>query len=168
MADKLQPCLLDRLADDDPKNPNESSSQRIIGLQRYRQGVLRDLEWLFGEGKYAAAGQLFAQAYAQEPTSLGPRAADWAYCRIHAVVERLKTEKSNDPGVLAQLDRELTEALYVFEPRIIPNSLKVRAQKRANIMTLSVEAELWASPVPEYLRFKTKLDLESGYCSIGS
>src|SRR3954469_19256174 len=47
VSEKLQPCLLDRLTDDDPKNSQESRAQRVISLQRYRQGVLRDLEWLF-------------------------------------------------------------------------------------------------------------------------
>ena len=45
--DKLQPCLLDRLTDDEPGKREESRGQRIISLQRYKAGVLRDLEWLF-------------------------------------------------------------------------------------------------------------------------
>ena len=47
VVEKLQPCLLDRLTDDDPKNSLESRDRRVISLQRYRQGVLRDLQWLF-------------------------------------------------------------------------------------------------------------------------
>src|SRR5207302_11125386 len=45
--DRLQPCLLDRLTDDEPGKKEESRSQRIISLQRYKMGVLRDLDWLF-------------------------------------------------------------------------------------------------------------------------
>ncbi len=45
--EKLQPCLLDRLTDDDPKNGEESRAQRVVSLSRYKRGVLRDLEWLF-------------------------------------------------------------------------------------------------------------------------
>src|ERR1700760_2725165 len=45
--DRLQPCLLDRLTDEEPGKREESRSQRIISLQRYKAGVLRDLEWLF-------------------------------------------------------------------------------------------------------------------------
>src|SRR5260370_36913009 len=48
VIEKLQPCLLDRLSDDEPKNSQEGRAQRVISLQRYRQGVLRDLEWPFG------------------------------------------------------------------------------------------------------------------------
>src|SRR4051794_9610100 len=45
--DRIQPCLLDRLTDDAPDKKEESRAQRVISLQRYRAGVLRDLEWLF-------------------------------------------------------------------------------------------------------------------------
>src|ERR1700686_1844099 len=45
--DRLQPCLLDRLTDEDPGNREESRNQRIVTIQRYKAGVLRDLEWLF-------------------------------------------------------------------------------------------------------------------------
>ena len=45
--EKLQPCLLDRLTDDEPDKSEESRNQRVISLQRYKRGVLRDLEWLF-------------------------------------------------------------------------------------------------------------------------
>jgi len=45
--EKLQPCLLDRLTDDEPGKKEESRAQRVVSLQRYRRGVLRDLEWLF-------------------------------------------------------------------------------------------------------------------------
>ena len=47
VIEKLQPCLLDRLTDDEPQNQQESRTQRVISLQRYRQDVLRDLLWLF-------------------------------------------------------------------------------------------------------------------------
>src|SRR6516164_3749596 len=45
--ERLQPCLLDRLTDDEPNGRIESGRERIVSLQRYRSGVLRDLAWLF-------------------------------------------------------------------------------------------------------------------------
>jgi type VI secretion system protein ImpF len=54
VVEKLQPCLLDRLTDDEPKNSQESRSQRVISVQRYRQGVLRDLQWLFNSSAHLA------------------------------------------------------------------------------------------------------------------
>src|SRR6201998_4295626 len=43
--DKVQPCLLDRLVDERPEVRTETTG-RGISLSRYRQGVLRDIEWL--------------------------------------------------------------------------------------------------------------------------
>ena len=50
--EKLQPCLLDRLTDDEPRNKEESRSQRVVSPQKYRAGVLRDLDWLFNSRPY--------------------------------------------------------------------------------------------------------------------
>jgi type VI secretion system protein ImpF len=157
VTEKLQPCLLDRLADDDPKNPNESRSQRVVPLQRYRQGVLRDLEWLFG-----------ASAHLTHEGTDNFTLEDFPFALKSVINFGIRHLFGISSPNLGDLQRELTDALYIFEPRIIPNSLKIRAQKRGNIITLDVQAELWANPVPEHLHFKTKLDIEGGYASLGT
>src|SRR4051812_14866962 len=45
-AEKVKPCLLDRLTDEDPLATTESRRDRVITPQRYLKGVLRDLRWL--------------------------------------------------------------------------------------------------------------------------
>jgi type VI secretion system protein ImpF len=65
-----------------------------------------------------------------------------------------------------ELERQLTEALYVFEPRILRNTLKVRLRLEGNLISLDLEGELWAAPLPEHLHIKTRMDLESGFCSV--
>src|SRR5437899_8134839 len=149
VVEKLQPCLLDRLTDDEPKNSQESRAQRVISLQRYRQGVRRDLEWLFSasahlpqEGQSAFSIKDFPQAQ-HSVINFGTR---------HLF--GLTTPNLRD------LERGLIDALYTFEPRILRNSLKVRVQMEGHIVTLDVEGELWASPLPEQLHIKTKLDLQ--------
>jgi len=44
--DRLQPCLLDRLTDDEPGSGKESRDRRVVSMGRYRSAVLRDLEML--------------------------------------------------------------------------------------------------------------------------
>lgn len=44
--ERLQPSLLDRLTDDAPNELKESREQRVLSLNKLRQGVLRDLAWL--------------------------------------------------------------------------------------------------------------------------
>ena len=154
-VEKLQPCLLDRLTDEDPKNSQESRAQRVISLQRYRQGVLRDLEWLFG-----ASAHLPHEG--RDNFGIGDF-PDAAKSVINYGTRHLFGRTSPNTG---ELQRSLTEALYLFEPRIIENTLKVVVKLRGNQATLDVQAELWASPFPEHLHLKTKLDLESGQCNV--
>jgi len=47
---------------------------------------------------------------------------------------------------MRELERQLTEALYTFEPRILRNSLKVRSRLEGNMIALELEGELWAAP----------------------
>ncbi|MCU0693416.1 MAG: type VI secretion system baseplate subunit TssE, partial [Polyangiaceae bacterium] len=65
------------------------------------------------------------------------------------------------------LERLLRTAIWDFEPRLIPNSVRVRlnvdaAEMSRNAMTFSIEAELWAHPIPLRLFFRTDIDLDSG------
>ena|SRR5438105_6305621 len=156
VIERLQPCLLDRLTDDDPKNSQESRAQRVISLQRYRQGVLRDLQWLF-----SASAHLSHEGQSTFSIEDYPEAASSVINFGTRHLFGLMTPNMRD------LERQLTAALYTFEPRILRNSLKVRSQIEGNLVVLEVEGDLWASPVPERLHIKTKLDIETGHCSVG-
>jgi type VI secretion system protein ImpF len=46
VTEKIQPCLFDRLTDEEPDTKQDSRASRVISLQRYREGVLRDIRWL--------------------------------------------------------------------------------------------------------------------------
>src|SRR5262249_35429078 len=151
------PCLLDRLTDDDPKNSQESRTQRVISLQRYRQGVLRDLEWLFG-----ASAHLPVEGE-EKPFSIEDF-PDAARSVINFGTRHLFGLTAPN---MRELERQLTEALYTFEPRILKNSLKVRSRLRGNLIALEVEGDLWAMPFPEHLQIKTKMDIETGHATIG-
>ena len=45
--DRLYPSLLDRLIDDEPGKLTEPRENRAASLQKLRDNVLRDLNWLF-------------------------------------------------------------------------------------------------------------------------
>ena len=156
VVEKLQPCLLDRLSDDDPKTSQESRSQRVISIQRYRQGVMRDLQWLFSSSAHLAREGRDAFSLEDYP---------------HALRSVINYGTRHLFGLMApnmrDLERELTEALYVFEPRILRNSLKVRSRMEGNLVSLEVQGELWANPLPERLHIKTTLDIESGFMAGG-
>jgi type VI secretion system protein ImpF len=157
VIEKLQPCLLDRLTDDEPDKAQESRAQRVISIQRYRQGVLRDLQWLFGASahlRYEGNSELTIHDYPEALRSV----INFGTRHLFGLMT---------PS-MRELERQLTEALYIFEPRILPNSLKVQSRVEGNMVALDLEGELWATPLPEHLHIKTMLDLESGHCSIGA
>ncbi|MEO6784713.1 MAG: hypothetical protein ABI318_01165 [Chthoniobacteraceae bacterium] len=41
--ERLQPCLFDRLLDEDVQHKQEGRAARVISLSEYRSAVLRDL-----------------------------------------------------------------------------------------------------------------------------
>ena len=64
---------------------------------------------------------------------------------------------------------EIIDAIKHFEPRIGPSSLNVKAMAETeklgpNMIGFQIEGQLWASPLPEQLYLKTKIDLETGQC----
>src|SRR5215469_14590856 len=153
--DRLQPCLLDRLTDDEPARREESRNQRIISLQRYKAGVLRDLEWLFntighfpdervGEGTFADYEEAFRSVI-----NFGIRQL---YGRLAPDVE--------------EIEKQLTDALIVFEPRINRRTLRVNVTIERHVLSIELTGELWVNPLPEKLFIKTELDLESSACSL--
>jgi type VI secretion system protein ImpF len=153
--DKLQPCLLDRLTDEEPAKREESRHQRIISLQRYRAGVIRDLEWLFnavGHFPDEAAGEVNFDYYEEAFRSVLNFGIRQLYGRLAPDVE--------------EIEKQLVDALTVFEPRINRRSLRVKVSIERNVLSIELTGELWVNPLPEKLFIKTELDLESGECRI--
>ena len=46
-------------------------------------------------------------------------------------------------------------------------SLAVTASVDRHMISFEIHGDLWANPVPEQLFIKTKIDLETGQCSLG-
>ena len=158
--DRLQPCLLDRLTDDQPTIQVESRTQRVVSTARYKDGVLRDLRWLFNTQRHREEEGLdaFPQGY-RSVFNFGLR--DFA---------GIFSEK----GDVREVEREIADTLLFFEPRIIRRTLEVRvfrdeevgAQRNPHRINLQISADLWAQPTPEKFFAKTTIDLETGECQI--
>ncbi len=154
--EKLQPCLLDRLTDDDPAITQESRSQRVISLQRYKRGVLRDIEWLFN-----------SSAHLPEEGSRGFKLSDFPEAYRSVINFGTRQLCGLFAPNMSELERQLGEAIELFEPRIIPHTLTVKAVMDRHLIAFEIQGELWANPVPERLFIKTKIDLETGQCTLG-
>ena len=153
--DKLQPCLLDRLTDDEPGKREESRNQRIVSLLRYKAGVLRDLEWLFnsiGHFPDERVGEVTFADYEEAYRSVINFGIRQLYGRLAPDIE--------------EIEKKLSDALIVFEPRISRRTLRVSVTIERNVLSIELTGELWVNPLPEKLFIKTELDLESSQCSV--
>src|ERR1700737_3299806 len=50
LQERLQPSLLDRLADDEPEKSQESRERRGLSMQKLRESVLRGPAWVMNAG----------------------------------------------------------------------------------------------------------------------
>ena len=159
--EKLQPCLLDRLTDEEPDKHVETRQSRTVSLQKYRRGVLRDLEWLFNSHAYLSVEGLETFKLRDYPEAFRS-VINFGIRQVFGLTT---------PGDLHQWQEELSEALRVFEPRINTRGLNVRVSRGdgadPNLVKFEVEGELWANPLPEHLHLKTKVDIETGLCLLG-
>lgn len=151
--ERLQPCLLDRLTDDEPEKSTESRDRRVFSLRQLRQAVLRDLSWLLNTP--ARGVDELIEETEHVPTSV-----------INYGVPDLCGVTPSGLNLPA-LERVLTRAIRAFEPRIIPHTLRVRAvvdetSMDQNAVTFEITGDLWAQPIPDPLFLRTSVDLESG------
>jgi len=156
-AERLQPCLLDRLLDDEPESKEESREQRVVSLRRYRQGVLRDLHWLLNTSSRAPGNDL------DEFPEVSRSVLNYGIPDLCGV-----TSSHVKPS---EIEQRLVHALQCFEPRISRETLTVRVVRDPdsmdrNAVSFEIEGELWAQPVPDQLYVKTKFDLETGQCEV--
>jgi type VI secretion system protein ImpF len=153
LQEQLQPSLLDRLIDDDPGRLRESNDKRIISMSRLRQSVLRDLAWLLNTTHLAASEDL--EEFPQVARSV-----------VNYGVSELAGQlvSSLEAG---QIEQALHQAIVEFEPRILPQSLRIRllrepARESHNRMVFQIEGQLWAVPSPSHLLLRTEIDLDEG------
>ncbi len=150
----LQPCLLDRLKDDAPQDREESRAQRVISHQRYRQGVLRDLEWLLNTSAPIARQNGFSLE-------------DYPETRKSVLNYGLRHIIGMTSPDVDEVCRNMMEVIRTFEPRINAATLRIRAERKRNTLIFEIRGELWARPLPEQLFLRTQVDLEIGLCVVG-
>ena len=152
--DRLQPALLDRLTDDDPTNPLETSEMRIISGPRMRDAVLRDRSWLFNTTFLSD----------QESFELFPEARRSV---LNYGLPALSGQTASSFNAI-DMEEKVRAAIVDHEPRIIADTLKVEALvseeelDHHNQISFRISGQLWAQPVPLELLLHTDIDLETG------
>jgi type VI secretion system protein ImpF len=154
LRERLQPALLDRLSDDAPSSKTEADDRRVMSKAALRGAVIRDLGWLFN-----ATQPLLAREAVAHPAA--------ANSVLNYGLPALAGELASKIDV-AQLERTIRKAIVDFEPRIVADTLSVRAIETEdvlsthNVIEFEIRGLLWAQPVPLEMLLRTQLDLEAG------
>jgi len=155
--ERLQPSLLDRLTDNEPDQRQEPRDKRVLSPSRLRESVRRDLTWLFNTPNLATVMDLANfPAVAESVINYGLPSLSG------------RTTGSVD---IPEMERLLRQAIWTFEPRLNKSSIRVRLVADPllmshNALSFSIEAELWAQPIPLRLFLKTDIDLEAGNANV--
>lgn len=155
--DRLQPALLDRLTDEDPMRREEAEERRVMSKSQLRQAVLRDLGWLFNAVQ--PLGKL-AEPYGRVSESV-----------LNFGLPALSGQLASKVDVHL-LEKAIRLAILRFEPRILPDTLEVRALEADsvldthNVIEFDIRGHLWSQPVPLEILLRTQMDLEAGQVDV--
>ncbi|MCP4041633.1 MAG: type VI secretion system baseplate subunit TssE [Gammaproteobacteria bacterium] len=155
--ERLQPSLLDRLTDNEPHKTQEPRKARVLSMRQLRAGVLRDLGWLLNSRKLSSVQDL--DHYPLVASSV-----------LNYGMPELTGHTSSSVDI-GEVENMLRQCIMDYEPRIIPESVKVRAEvveeeMSHNAVSFEIEGQLWAQPMPIHLFLKTEMDLEGGQVAI--
>lgn len=157
-TERLQPSLLDRLTDLEPQQKDEPRDRRVISVGRLRECIRRDLGALLNTINLRAVEHALDSYPAIAASTL-----NYGIPELSGM-----TASSADP---ATLESAIKQAILDFEPRILPNTLKVQArlergQMNRGALSFFIDGEMWAQPVPIALYLETILDLETGGAAV--
>ena len=156
--ERLQPALLDRLTDDRPEEQQEAREHRVMSKRQLRQAVLRDLAWLFNATRLESGVDL-------------SRVPEVRRSVLNFGLPALSGRVASSLDI-AELERSVRQAIVDFEPRILADTLRVKALLQAsqidhhNVIGMEIHGQLWAQPVPLELLVRTEIDLETGKVEI--
>lgn len=151
--ERLQPSLLDRLTDEAPGEKLENRNRRVISMSRLRKLVRRDLAWLLNTGHMESMQDLSDYPEVQRSV-INFGLPDLAGSAVADLTE-------------GQIERVVKNAILTFEPRILPDTVRVRSQVSSdqmnrNAIVFEIVGQLWAQPMPAEMFLRTELDLETG------
>lgn len=157
LRDRLQPALLDRLTDDDPQSREEAEQARVMSKAQLRQAVLRDLGWLLNS----------VQPLGKQAETYPALTGSVLNFGLPALSGQLASKVD-----VSVLEKAIRQTLIRFEPRILADTLEVRAVEATsvldthNVIEFEIRGHLWSQPVPLEILLRTQLDLEAGQVEV--
>ncbi len=155
--ERLQPALLDRLADDEPNRRTEAPERRVLTIDQLHDYVVRDLSWLLNAENLTPVHNLreFPDAAASTVNYGVPTISGQIVSQMDA----------------ARMEERIRECIRRFEPRLLADSIRVRViidetQMQPHALRFEIEANMWAQPMPLHLLVNAEVDLETGIFSV--
>ncbi len=150
--ERLQPSLLDRLIDHAPGRMKDGPDTQVFTSAQLRQAVLRDLAALLNTSNLATIEDLSDTPLVAKST------LNYGIPGFSGLFE--SSARTN------ALERDLADAIRAFEPRIRPETLRVRARGTREdtsvpALVFEIEGELWAQPVAQQLFLETTIEVET-------
>jgi len=138
-SQRLRPSLLDRLTDQNPERQVESVRDRTVDDTELHELVRRDLTWLFNTTHMASS-----RDFSEHP--------EVARSVLNFGIPDL-TGRMLSSIDMQQLESCVLLALQHFEPRLVPDSIRVSARAGndsfgTTALIFDIEGELWAEPLP--------------------
>ena len=158
VADRLWPALLDRLTDLEPDRKKESTQARTMSRKAYREGVLRDLQWLLNSTNLDASIDFTGYPDAQRSV-------------LNYGVAALSGRFASDIDT-QQLQGVIRQAIVEFEPRLLPHTVEVsvvaseRSLDMHNVLSVTIRGDLWSVPYPLEVLLRSDIDLETGHVAL--
>jgi type VI secretion system protein ImpF len=148
----VQPSLLDRLTDAEPRTPADPAIPFEESVRRFKHGVRRDIEWLLNTRR----------SIVEVPEHLTElRRSVFRF----GLPDTTALSKDN-PRDRQRLHRSVDETLALFEPRLGRMRVQMQAgttgRHDGSDLHFLVEALLRMDPNPEQVVFDTVLELSSG------
>jgi type VI secretion system protein ImpF len=147
----VQPSLLDRLTDLDPRGLGDGRVTYLESVRLFKASIQRDLEWLLNTRRIPS----------QPPDVL----EELRHSMYLYGLPDLTSLSRDDPSARRQLLRRVEATIAQFEPRLTDvriTMVETEGEQRKRELRFVVEGTLVMDPTPEQVVFDTVLNFSSG------
>lgn len=151
--ERLLPCLLTRLTDEEPRQTREGRDRRVVSPRQYVQSVRDDLRSLLNARAHTTDDPI------QEYPAIVRSVLNYGMPDLCGL-----TAGGLD---VADIESRLRQAILAFEPRLTAQTLDVRVTADYEVMghnavSFEISGQLWMQPAPQHFYVKTEVDTETG------
>lgn len=152
----VQPSLLDRLTDYEPRNNSEGRVGYFESVRQFKVGLQRDLEWLLNTRRI--------------PVTAPEELEELTESVYHYGLPDLTSISRDSHEARDRLLRRVEDVITMFEPRLENVSISVvemEGEEHRRELRFHVEGTLLMDPTPEQVIFDTVLHFASGEYEVG-